>query len=188
MMAEPGDRYEARLSGSGGQGIITAGIILAEAAGVYEGKNVVQTQSYGPESRGGAARAEVVISDAEIDFPKVIRPNLLLAMMQEACDAYAHDLVEGGTVLLDSTFVSNPPDGENVYAIPITEVVREEAGRAIVANIAALGIITAITGIVSRDSMHEAVLARVPKGTEALNEKALQVGYALADEHCTTRP
>jgi 2-oxoglutarate ferredoxin oxidoreductase subunit gamma len=177
-----------RLSGSGGQGIITAGIILAEAAGVHEGKHVVQTQSYGPESRGGAARAEVVISDSEIDYPKVIRPNLLLAMTQEACDAYAGDVAEGGVVLLDSTFVGEVPDGESIYAIPITQVVRDEAGRAIVANIAALGIVTAITGIVSRDSMHTAVLARVPRGTEALNEKALEVGYALAAEHCAQTP
>ncbi|MGD8237066.1 MAG: 2-oxoacid:acceptor oxidoreductase family protein [Armatimonadota bacterium] len=187
-MAQPADRYEVRLSGSGGQGIITAGIILAEAAGVHEGKSVVQTQSYGPESRGGAARAEVVISAGEIDFPKVIRPNLLLAMTQEACDAYAGDLVEAGTALLDSTFVHDVPDGENIYAIPITQVARDQAGRAIVANIAALGIITAAMGIVSRDSMHAAVLARVPRGTEALNEKALEVGYALAEEHWNTSP
>ncbi len=183
-MAGSNDRYEVRLSGSGGQGIITAGIILAEAAGVHEGKSVVQTQSYGPESRGGAARAEVVISDAPIDFPKVIQPNLLLAMMQEACDAYADDVVEGGIVLLDSTFVQDAPEGDGIYRIPITQAVRDKAGRAIVANIAALGIVTAITGLVSRDSMHQAVLARVPKGTEALNEKALKVGYALAEEHC----
>ena len=183
-MAGASDRYEVRLSGSGGQGVITAGIILAEAAGVHEGKHVLQTQSYGPESRGGAARAEVIISDTEIDFPKVIQPNLLLALMQEAADAYAGDVVNGGIVLLDSTFVHDVPDGENIYPIPITQVVRDKAGRAIVANIAALGIITAMTGLVSRDSMHQAVLARVPKGTEALNEKALEVGYALAEEHC----
>ena len=187
-MAGPDDRYEVRLSGSGGQGIITAGIILAEAAGVHEGKNVVQTQSYGPESRGGAARSEVVISSGEIDFPKVIRPNLVLAMTQEACDAYARDVIEGGTVLLDSTFVHEAPEGDGIYVVPLTEVVREKAGRAIVANIAGLAIITAITGIVSRDSMHKAVLARVPKGTEALNEKALEVGYALAEEYCTAKP
>jgi 2-oxoglutarate ferredoxin oxidoreductase subunit gamma len=183
-MAGSNDRYEVRLSGSGGQGIITAGIILAEAAGVHEGKSVVQTQSYGPESRGGAARAEVVISDTQIDFPKVIQPNLLLAMMQEACDAYIDDVVEGGIVLLDSTFVHDAPEGDGIYRIPITQTVRDKAGRTIVANIAALGIVTAITGLVSRDSMHQAVLARVPKGTEALNEKALKVGYALAEEHC----
>ncbi len=82
------ERYEIRLSGTGGQGLIFAGIILAEAAGIHDGKYVCQTQSYGPEARGGASKAEVVISDREIDYPEAIKPDLLLAMSQKSCDAY----------------------------------------------------------------------------------------------------
>src|SRR5512142_1072470 len=96
------ERYEIRLSGTGGQGLIIAGIILAEAAGIYDGKYVCQTQSYGPEARGGASKAEVVISDEEIDYPMAIKPDVLLAMSQKACDSYLFDLKPGGTLIVDS--------------------------------------------------------------------------------------
>ncbi len=102
-------RYEIRLAGSGGQGLILAGIILAEAAGVYDGKFVCQTQSYGPEARGGASKAEVVISDAEIDYPKAIQPDVLLAMNQKSLDAFSSDLKPGGLLLVDADLVLEVP-------------------------------------------------------------------------------
>lgn len=183
------DRYEIRLSGSGGQGLILAGIILAEAASILEGKNAVQTQSYGPESRGGASKSEVVISSEEIDYPKVTRPDLLLAMTQEACDRYCGDLKEGGVAILDTSNVQRMPrrgtksstDGKH-YGIPITAIAKEKVGKAITANIVALGVIAAVSKIVSRESIEKAILRRVPRGTEEINKHALEVGFEAGEK------
>ncbi|HPP06728.1 MAG TPA: 2-oxoacid:acceptor oxidoreductase family protein [Syntrophorhabdaceae bacterium] len=174
-----GFRYDIRLSGSGGQGIILMGIILAEAAGIYEGRYVSQTQSYGPEARGGSSKAEVVISDMEIDYPKALKLDMLLAMNQKSCDDYYLDLKPEGILIVDSTFVKQLPVAR-VYQIPFTKIARERFGKEMVANIIALGAITKLTDIVSPKSMERAVLARVPKGTEKLNREALNVGMAEA--------
>lgn len=111
------NRYEIRLSGSGGQGLIVAGIILAEAAGIHDGKYVCQTQSYGPEARGGASKAEVVISEEEIDYPKAIKPDVLLAMNQKACDAYFFDMKPDGMLVVDSTFVKQLPTTRDLHSV-----------------------------------------------------------------------
>lgn len=176
-----GKRYEIRLSGSGGQGLILAGIILAEAAGVYDGKYVAQTQSYGPEARGGASKAEVVISDEEIDYPMATRPDLLLAMNQGSCDAYYYDMKPEGMLVVDSTFVTNTPTTKAVR-IPFTQLARKELGREMVANIVALGALATLTNMVSPQALETAVLARVPRGTEELNRRALQLGSRKARE------
>jgi len=130
-------RYEIRLAGSGGQGLVLAGVILAEAAGIYDGKFVCQTQSYGPEARGGASKAEVVISDAEIDYPKAIRPDVLLALNQKSLDVFLGDLKEGGVLLVDADLVREVPES-GALSIPFTRLARE-AGRELMANIVALG-------------------------------------------------
>lgn len=175
-------RYEMRLSGEGGQGLITGGIIIAEAA-ILDGLNAVQTQSYGPESRGGASKAEVILSDGDIDYPKVTSPDLLLAMTQEAISRYSADLKTEGILLVDSTFVTRLPDRSGrVHPIPITALARERLGREIVANIIAVGTIVALSGIVSRPAIEVAVLRRVPKGTEDLNRRALALGFEVAQE------
>lgn len=176
------DRYEIRLSGSGGQGLILAGIILAEAASILEGRNAVQTQSYGPESRGGASKSEVVISSEEIDYPKVTSPDLLLVMTQEACDKYIGDIKKEGIAILDTSLVERLPDNGKYYGVPITQIAKESVGKAITANIVALGVLTAITSVVGRESLEKAVLARVPKGTEEINRKALEAGFAAGEE------
>ena len=173
-----GKRYEIRLAGSGGQGLILAGIILAEAAGVYDGKFVCQTQSYGPEARGGASKAEVVISDAAIDYPKAIRPDVLLALNQKSLEAFSSDLKPGGLLLVDADLVKEVP-ASRVLALPFTRIARE-LGREMVANIVALGALAQLTGAVSLESLTAAVLARVPKGTEDLNRRALAAGVAAA--------
>jgi 2-oxoglutarate ferredoxin oxidoreductase subunit gamma len=172
------NRYEIRLAGSGGQGLILAGIILAEAAGVYDGKFVCQTQSYGPEARGGASKAEVVISDAAIDYPKAIQPDVLLALNQKSLEAFSSDLKPGGLLLVDADLVKEAPAGR-VLAVPFTRIARE-LGRVMVANIVALGALAQLTGAVSLESLTAAVLARVPKGTEDLNRKALTAGVNAA--------
>lgn len=170
-------RTDIRLAGSGGQGLITAGVILAEAAGLHEGKHVAQTQSYGPEARGGASKAEVVISDEPIHYPKAQRLDVLLAMTQEACDRYFHDLKAEGTLIVDADLVPNPPTSA-ALAVPITRLVREVLGRDLFANIAALGVVAGATGIVGLPALEAAVLSRVPTGTEEANRKALETGFA----------
>ena len=173
-----GSRFEIRLAGSGGQGLILAGIILAEAAGIYDGKFVCQTQSYGPAARGGASKAEVVISDVEIDFPQAIHPDVLLALNQKSLDTYLGDLKPDGLLIVDATLVPEVPF-ERFVAIPFTQLARE-LGREMVANIVALGALAALSGAVSLSSLEQAVLARVPPGTEELNKKALEAGMEAA--------
>ena len=176
------NRYEIRLAGSGGQGLILAGIILAEAAGVHDGKFVCQTQSYGPEARGGASKAEVVISDEEIDYPQVIEPDLLLCMNQRSCEAYAFDLKPDGLLVVDAGFVHDILTTRAV-PLPFTKIAREEVGREQTANIVALGALAVLSGVVSLASLKTAVLARIPPGTGELNEKALDAGIAAAGRY-----
>ena len=172
-------RYEIRLSGSGGQGLILMAIILAEAAGVYDGKCVAQTQSYGPEARGGSSKSEVIVSDEEIDYPKAMKLDLLLAMNQKSCDEFYPDLKPDGVLIVDSTFVTQPPVAR-AFQVPFTRIAREKLQREVVANIVALGALSQLSPIVSARAVEAAVLARVPKGTEKLNRDALKAGIAAA--------
>lgn len=155
--------------------MITAAVIFAEAVGVYDGKYVCQTQSYGPEARGGKSKAEVVISDHPIDYPKARRLDLLLAMNQAACDAYYRDLNPDGLLVVDSSLVEQYPTNR-VIAIPFTRIAREELGREMVANMVALGAVGLLSGQVISNSLEKALLARVPPGTEELNRAALHHG------------
>lgn len=173
-------QLELRLSGSGGQGLITAGIILAEAA-LKDQKNAIQTQSYGPEARGGASKAEVIISNDVIDFPKVTLPNMTLALTQIASDKYISDITEDGTIIIDDS-ITLPEyiKAKHIYKVPIIKTAINEVGKEIVANIVALGLIVGLTKIVSEESLEAAILSRIPRGTEDLNKLALQKGYELA--------
>ncbi len=174
-------RYELRFSGAGGQGLITAGIIMAKAASIYEGKQAVQSQSYGPEARGGASKSEVIISDGPIDYPKATTVDALLAMTQEACDKYTHDLKDGGILLVDSDLVTKLPQGNfKVISFPIINTAKSDVGREIVANIVALGAMVALTGQVSRENAEKAVLSSVPEAFIELNRKAFGIGFEKA--------
>jgi 2-oxoglutarate ferredoxin oxidoreductase subunit gamma len=174
-----GFRYEIRLSGSGGQGLILMGIILAEAIGIYDGKFVAQTQSYGPEARGGSSKSEVIVSDEEIDYPKAMQLDLLLAMSQKSCDEFYPDLKPEGLLIVDSTFVTQVPTSK-AFQIPFTRIARENFKREVVANIVALGALTQLCPIISPKAVESAVFARVPKGTETLNRDALKAGIVAA--------
>jgi 2-oxoglutarate ferredoxin oxidoreductase subunit gamma len=174
-------RTEIRLAGEGGQGMILAGIILAEAAAIYEGKQVTQTQSYGPESRGGASRSEVVISDSEIDHPEVLSADVVLALSQEAYNKFAGTLRPGGLLIVDEDGVKTSASFEGIR-IPITRIAHETTGKAITANTVALGVLVGLTNLVTRESIEKAVTARAPKGTEEMNRKALQSGFAAAEQ------
>jgi 2-oxoglutarate ferredoxin oxidoreductase subunit gamma len=174
------DRYEVRLAGEGGQGMILAGVILAEAAAVHDGLNAIQTQSYGPEARGGASRSEVIVARGEIDYPKVIAADLLLCMSQVACDKFYAQVKEEGLIVVDSTNVRRVPSHRAISA-PITQIAEEATGRPITASITALGLLAGLTGLVTRQALETAVRERVPAGTEELNMKALAAGFAEAE-------
>ena len=174
------DRTEIRLAGEGGQGMILAGIILAEAASIYGGRNAVQTQSYGPEARGGASKAEVIISPDEIDHPEVLEADILVALSQEAYRKFHKDVKPEGLLIVDADKVEVA--GEQAIQIPITRMAIETTGRQITANTVALGVLVGLTGIVSREDIEKAVTARAPHGTEEMNRKALEAGFAAAEQ------
>ncbi len=172
---------QVRFSGAGGQGLITAGIILAEAA-MIDGRNVVQTQTYGPEARLGSSKSEVIIADAVIAYPEVTVPDVLLCLSDEAARKYVTKVRPDTLVILDSTFV---PEGlaspGRVLRIPITHTALA-LGSKVVANIVALAAVNAIMPIVSDRALLHAVQARVPAKFRELNEKALAAGAALGRE------
>jgi 2-oxoglutarate ferredoxin oxidoreductase subunit gamma len=174
-------RTEIRLAGEGGQGMILAGIILAEAASIYDGKMAVQTQSYGPEARGGASKSEVVIAAGEIDHPEVLSADVVVTLSQEAYDKYAGSVKPGGLLIVDNDHVHliRVP---GAIKIPIGWLALHVAGKAITANTVALGVLVGLTGVVSRAAIEKAVTARAPRGTEEINRKALEAGFAAAEE------
>ncbi len=168
-------RYEIRFSGSGGQGIITAAVVMADAVGRQNNRYVCQTQSYGPEARGGKSKAEVVISDSPIDYPKAMSIDLLLAMTQAACDAYFFDIRPEGLLVVDTDLVEQVPTSRAV-TIPFTRIARELTGKELVANMVALGAVGLLSGQVELAGLETALMKRVPKGTEKMNSLALQAG------------
>jgi 2-oxoglutarate ferredoxin oxidoreductase subunit gamma len=171
----PAMRYELRFSGAGGQGIITAAIIFAEAAGVHGGKHVCQTQSYGPEARGGKSKAEIVISDQPIDYPMALSLDLLLAMNQEACDAYFYDLKPNGLLVVDSTLVEQYPTSR-IIALPFTGLAREKIGQVLTANMIALGAVGVLTRQVRLEYLEKALFSRIPPDTRKKNKMAFELG------------
>jgi len=177
----PTDRFEMRLSGSGGQGMIFASVVLGKAIGIGEGKNVVQSQSYGPEARGGASKSDVVVSSDEIYYPKAMKLDMLLAMTQESLDKYLPDLKDDGILIVDSSLVAEYPK-DRAYAIEFTRIARNEVGHIMVANMLALGAIGALTGLVTKEGLTKFVLQHAPKGTEDKNRKAVEMGWDAALE------
>jgi 2-oxoglutarate ferredoxin oxidoreductase subunit gamma len=179
MSGQLADRTEVRLAGEGGQGMILAGMILAEAAAIYGGKNAVQTQSYGPEARGGASKSEVVISSGEIDHPEVLAADVVVALSQEAFRKFASSVKPDGLIIVDEEKVDSS-SAPQAIRIPITKMAFETTGRTITANTVALGVLVGLTGVVSPQAIEKAVTARAPRGTEAMNHAALQAGFEAA--------
>lgn len=173
-------------SGSGGQGVITAGIIIAETAVLHEGLNAVQTQSYGAEARGGATRSDVIISDAPIYFPKVVQPNILVCLTQTAYTKYVPSLRPGGLLITDTRWVSieKTVDARR-FELPLTDTVSEKIGNPVVLNIAMLGAVVRLTEVVSPDAVKKVIKNRVPKDYLELNETAFDVGFDLAKKNQT---
>ncbi len=181
------ERTEIRLAGAGGQGVILASVILADAA-VRAGRYACQTQSYGPEARGGACKAEAVISDEKIAYPEVTDPVFVMALTQKAADKYIRNLRPDAIVVADSR-VALPDEAVNykLYKLPILDTAEKEIGKAVTANMVAAGVINHILGICPIEKLAETVRSRVPKGAEEINVKALMAGNDMkletADEH-----
>ncbi len=173
---------EVRFGGSGGQGVILMGVILAMAA-ARDHRYVVQTQSYGPEARGGYSRSDVIISDSPIDYPELQGIDLLVVLSQAAADHYVGLLRATGVFVFDSEKVASPPRFRGLsYGVPFVHLAVEETGREQVANVLTLGAVVALTGVVSAQSLRQAVGDVVPKGTEEWNERALVRGLGLRAE------
>jgi 2-oxoglutarate ferredoxin oxidoreductase subunit gamma len=174
------NRLEIRLSGFGGQGIIRSGEIVGKAAALYDGRYATFTQSYGPESRGGACAAQVIIADdpVELSYPHLVDPSILIIMSQGAYNKYVPDFRRDGLLVVDEELVEldEATEGLRVVSIPATRLA-ENLGRRIVANVVMLGFVAAMTDIVSPEAMKKAVLDSVPKGTEELNTRAFEAGF-----------
>ncbi len=177
------DRMELRLTGSGGQGVILASVIFAEAA-IIAGKYTAQSQSYGPEARGGASKAETLISDEPIGFTKVQNPTFLMALTQKSLDKYAVNLPEDCLVMIDDSLEkpANVPE-DKLVIMPILKTAKEEVGRQQTANIVAVGCINELLHIVNRKEIEKAVMMHIPAGTEEINRKALTAGEKMAQEY-----
>ncbi|MEA1964100.1 MAG: 2-oxoacid:ferredoxin oxidoreductase subunit gamma [Candidatus Aerophobetes bacterium] len=177
-------KKEIRIAGFGGQGVVLSGVILGRAAVLYDKKKATQTQSYGAEARGGAARSEVVISDEDIDYPKVINPDILIAISQRALDKYIKDLKPEGILIVDSELVKDLPEScaFSLYRVPASQLASKEFERIIVANMIMLGFLVGLTEVISLEALKSSVRESVPKGTEELNLKALEKGGEIAKE------
>ncbi len=177
------ERVGMRFSGSGGQGILLAAAIVAEGAAAL-GKHVVQTQSYGPEARGGASKSEVIVSDEDIDYPEVQHPDINLVLSQAAYLKYAADTRPGGLLIYDSGLVEidATADGMVAHGLPFTQAATDELGKKVVTNIVSLGAFVAISGVLPPEAVEQAVLNRVPARFRELNERAFRLGLQLAQE------
>lgn len=176
--------FEIRLSGSGGQGIILAGEILAEALAIYEGKNVSLCTAYGGQVRGGNSRCDVLFCEEgqEIDFPEVVDADILLVMTEEALKESIDHVKEEGVVIVDSTYIKEEVKSKGkVYAYPLTLTAKEKLGTTMVTNILALGMIAGVTQIVSHKALEWALAKVASRKAKEANEKALRLGLELGE-------
>jgi 2-oxoglutarate ferredoxin oxidoreductase subunit gamma len=176
-------RTEVRIAGFGGQGVVLTGVLLGKAAVLYDGKHAVQTQSYGAAARGGASRSDVIIDEAPIVYPQVTNPDIMVVFTLEALNKYRDELKENAILIIDKDLVS-APEGTTfkIYEVPATSLAVEEFGRGIVANMIMLGFLAALTEVVHKDALQEAIRTSVPKGTEELNLSAFAKGMELANK------
>jgi 2-oxoglutarate ferredoxin oxidoreductase subunit gamma len=173
--------FEIRIAGMGGQGIIMAAVMIGRSASIFGGKNVTLTQSYGPESRGGACKAEVIVSDERIDYPKVRQANLVAIMSQEAYQKNMPNLNGETTIIIDPDMVEEDHSYKyaRIFRVPATSIA-EGLGKRIVANMVMVGAIVALTDIVDVEAVEKAIAKYTPRGTEKLNVNAFKSGYDFA--------
>jgi 2-oxoglutarate ferredoxin oxidoreductase subunit gamma len=178
-------RHEIRVAGFGGQGMMLAGLLIGKAAALYDGKEAVLSQSYGPEARGGASNADVIISDEPIDYPLVTRPDHLVAMFQEAYERYRPDLVKDGILLIESDLVRPVPDEGPYQGIPATRIAEELGGR-IVANVVMVGFFSGATGLISPQAAEQSIRNTLRPRLLDLNLKAFNAGYKYGKKQGTS--
>jgi 2-oxoglutarate ferredoxin oxidoreductase subunit gamma len=171
-------------SGSGGQGVITAAVILAETVVIYEGRNAVQTQKYGAAARGGATRSDIIIADGSINYPEIIQPNILVTLTQEAYNSFSSIVRPGGLLLTDTRFVETAKkvDAKKIE-LPMYDEVMDKIGKPIVYNICMLGTLIGITGLIRAESILKVLAERIPADFLSMNERALDVGLGLGEQH-----
>jgi len=171
-------------SGSGGQGVITAAILLGEAAVIHEGRNAVQSQSYGAAARGGSTRSDIILSDEAIDFPVVTEPHIVVCLTQEAYNSFAPEIRPGGILLTDPHFVqtARKVDARQIE-LPMYETVMREIGKPIAFNICVLGALIGLTDLVRSESVLRAIKDRVPAEFVEMNERAFRLGFDLAQPY-----
>ena len=174
------ERSRLVFSGSGGQGVITAAIILAKAAAIFENKNAIQSQSYGAAARGGSTRSDIIIDDSEIYFPKVIQPNILVSLTQESYNKFSGIIRPGGLLLVDSKYVSigKKVDAKHI-ALPMYDTVMEKIGKPIVFNICVLGALIGVSGLIKPASILKVLETTIPKDFMEMNKKALNLGLEM---------
>jgi 2-oxoglutarate ferredoxin oxidoreductase subunit gamma len=177
------ERCRLVFSGSGGQGVITAAIILAEAAVLYENRIAVQSQAYGPAARGGSTRSDVIISDSAINYPKVVQPNVLVCLTQEAYNNFYPIIRPGGLLITDSRYVKiqRKVDAQQ-KELPMHQAVMEKIGKPIVFNICMLGAVISLTGLVTSESIMKVLKNRIPGSFLEINRNALDLGMTLAED------
>jgi len=181
-MADGKDYYEVQMVGWAGQGIVSAARILAQAAGIYDGKNVTQTEIHGISQRGGLSEVEVIISDEEIDYPYVRHPDILLALTQKECMDYLPNLKDDGLLIVDSVKVTNVPETKaSVYSLPLTQIARQ-AGAELATNMVALAVISALGGVVSYKALEQTIEERMPPRMKSVNLAALKAGWEAAEK------
>lgn len=176
-------RNEILLAGFGGQGIVMMGVLAAKAAGLYDGKSVAQSQSYGPAARGGACRSDVIISDEEIDYAKATAPNVLVLMSNQASAKYITEASEDSVIIIDSSLVDNVPDTyKHVYSVPATDIAEKELGARITTNVFMLSAVAAITGMISKEGVRQAITSSVRPQFIEVNSTAVDAGYAFGEK------
>ncbi len=179
---------EIRVSGFGGQGVIRCGYIIGRTAALFDGKHATLTQSFGPEARGSACSAQLIVDGSPIRYPYITKPDTVVAMSQEAYDKYGGDITPDGTLLIDDDLVTpSEAKSRRVYAIPATRIA-EELGNRIAANIVMLGFFTAVTDIISVEAARKALPSSIPSRFVELNTKAFEEGYKFGVELLGTGP
>ncbi|MHC4695965.1 MAG: 2-oxoacid:acceptor oxidoreductase family protein [Planctomycetota bacterium] len=174
---------EIKTGGLGGQGVILAGMIIGRAASIFDDKHATLTQSFGPEARGSACGASIVVSDQPVEYPYVTHPDILVVMSQEACSRFAPEMAPGGILLFEADFVKphDLPEGVRTYGVPATRIA-EELQRRMVANIVMVGFFGAVTDVLAADALRSSVKDSVPAGTETLNLGAFERGYNFGSD------
>ena len=180
---------EIRLAGFGGQGVILSAIVLGKAASIFQGAFATMTQNFGPEARGGACSAQLIVSDSPVLYPYVAKPDILVVMSQEAFNRFAPELKNGGTLIIehDLVRVTNLPEDVKVFSIPATRIA-EELGKRMVLNSVMVGFFTAVTNLLEADAVRKAVADSVPSSFQELNLKAFDRGFEYGKTATPTTP